>query len=262
VAPPLPLGPADLLEEVVVAPRRAYVPVPDLRVIERPGWLQLVTPSFRRGGLNGVLVAVLDPDTADAVIDATIAEYRALGIRFRWTVDHQSAPPDLGARLAQRGLMPREVVGMARATRDPPVADPLVTIERVDRALEPIYTAVMAAGWSVDPAPLRTAHLVALDDPAQTSRLYLARLRGEPAGVAASVVFERSVYLLGAVVLPAFRRAGVYRALVGARLADAAEAGRTVATSQARAETSAPLLARMGFSEITRFINYEAVDEP
>src|SRR3954469_18633735 len=44
----------DILVEVVVRPRHAYVRLPDMRVIERPGWFQLVTPSFREGGFNDV----------------------------------------------------------------------------------------------------------------------------------------------------------------------------------------------------------------
>jgi len=31
-----------IFEEVIVAPRRAFPLLPDLRVIERPGWLQIV----------------------------------------------------------------------------------------------------------------------------------------------------------------------------------------------------------------------------
>ncbi len=34
-----------LLEEALVAPRRAYFQFPGLQVIERPGWLQLLAPS-------------------------------------------------------------------------------------------------------------------------------------------------------------------------------------------------------------------------
>jgi len=30
-----------LLREVVMAPRRAYLPFPGLRVVERPGWCQV-----------------------------------------------------------------------------------------------------------------------------------------------------------------------------------------------------------------------------
>lgn len=247
----------DLLEEVIVAPRRAYLPLADLRVIERPGWLQIITPSFRRGGFNEVALAALDPDEADAVIDATIAEYRALGLTFRWAVDRRSAPADLGARLERRGLVPREVVGMARATEDAPPSDGALAIERVDPVSEPLYTAVACAGWGDrDSGPAGVANQVALRDP-DRNRLYLARCGGEPAGVAASVMFPRSVYLLGAVVLPAFRRRGLYRALVAARLADAAATGRALATSHARATSSAPLLAKMGFTEVARFTVYE-----
>lgn len=35
-----------IFEEVIVAPRKAFPPLPDLRVIDRPGWLQIVTPSI------------------------------------------------------------------------------------------------------------------------------------------------------------------------------------------------------------------------
>jgi hypothetical protein len=37
----------EILHEVVVAPRAALIPLDDTRVIERPGWWQLVTPSAR-----------------------------------------------------------------------------------------------------------------------------------------------------------------------------------------------------------------------
>ena len=59
--------------------------------------------------------------------------------------------------------------------------------------------------------------------------------------------FERSAYLVGGVVLPAFRGRGVYRALIAARLRHARAAGVAVVTTQARAATSAPILARLGF---------------
>lgn len=97
-----------LLEEVLACPRGAFVPMPGLRVVERPGWHQLVAPWLKDGGLNGVSLSVLDAGEADAVIDATIAEYRALGVRFRWSV------PPFGAVVSQqargRGLY-RALVG-------------------------------------------------------------------------------------------------------------------------------------------------------
>lgn len=57
----------------------------------------------------------------------------------------------------------------------------------------------------------------------------------------------RSIYMMGGVVLPAFRGRGLYRALVDARLALARQRGIELATSLAKSDTSAPILERMGF---------------
>ena len=73
----------DLLEEVIVTPRRAFPRLPELQVIERPGWLQIVTPSIKTDGLNEVIYSLLDEQGADATIDAAIAMYRDLGLKFR-----------------------------------------------------------------------------------------------------------------------------------------------------------------------------------
>jgi GNAT superfamily N-acetyltransferase len=85
--------------------------------------------------------------------------------------------------------------------------------------------------------------------------MFVALVDGEPAGAAGYVAYARSAYLLGGVVLPTFRRRGIYRTLVHARLADAAARGIPLATSHARDQTSAPILARMGFQPICRTVN-------
>src|SRR5690242_14664298 len=112
---------SERLREVLEAPRRAFIPLPDTQVIERPGWLQLVTPSLRQGGLNEVAFSALDEQVADTVIDETLALYRRLGLRFRWTVGPDSRPADLAERLARRGLRQSEVLGMIRGTEQAPV---------------------------------------------------------------------------------------------------------------------------------------------
>jgi GNAT superfamily N-acetyltransferase len=257
----LPALPDDVIfEEVVVTPRSAALPLPDLRRIERPGWVQIVTPSFRQGGFNEVAFSALPDAEADAVIDATIAEYRALGIRFRWAVPPGSAPADLGARLARRGLRESWGRGMARSTEPlapgPAAADPAVRVEEVDAGQIDTFTRVMAEGWGVDPGPLRAAHDVLLALPDRRQRLYLASCDGVPAGVASYVAFPRSAYLLGAVVLPPFRNRGLYRALALARLADARTRGIALATCHARESSSAPILERLGFATVCRFAIY------
>jgi GNAT superfamily N-acetyltransferase len=243
------------MHEAVVVPRGAFVALPDTRVITRPGWAQLITPSMRQGGLNEVSIAVLSPDEADGVIDATLAEYRRLGLRFRWSVPPGSAPDDLADRLEARGLERGEVLAMAGPTlpaRAPAPRDG-ITVEPVSAETVDEFTRVMGAGWGVDPESLGALHRTLVASPERGHYLFLARRLGEPAGVATYAAFERSAYLMGGVVLPEYRGLGLYRALVDARSAHAAARGLHLATSQARPNTAAPILAHLGFVTICRY---------
>lgn len=247
---------AEIFHEAIVTPRDAFVPLPDLRIVDRPGWRQLVTPSFRDGGFNEVALAVLAPGEADRVIDETIAEYRALGIRFRWVVAPDSSPPDLADRLARRGLASHEVWAMAKRLEpgNDTQASEHVHVEPVDEATLETYVRVMAEGWNVDPAPLVAAQRLALAT--GTRHSFLARVDGEPAATTSYAAFPRSAYLIGGVTLPRFRKRGCYRALVAARLADALARGIPLATSHARATTSGPLLERLGFHTVATFPSF------
>jgi GNAT superfamily N-acetyltransferase len=245
---------SERLLEVLETPRRAFIPLPDTQVIERPGWMQLITPSLRQGGLNEVAFSALDEKEADAVIDETIEVYRRLGLRFRWSVGPDSRPADLAERLTRRGLRPSETLGMIRETAVVPAeAGGDVTVEEVDERTVEEYSRTMAAGWEMDPAPITAFNRLVLAHPNRRHQLFLARYRGVPAGTAGLVTFERSVYLLGGVVLPAYRKRGLYRALVTARLGYAAGRNIPFATVHSRASTSGPLLERLGFETLCRF---------
>ena len=246
-----------IFDEVVVAARRAFPPLPDLRVIERPGWFQVVTPSIKSGGLNEVAFSALDEPDADRIIDATIAEYRALGLKFRWNVGPGSAPADLGARLERRGLVASPGRGMARATTElPGELDAAIAVEDIDQASVGEFSRVMAEGWNIELAPVAAVNRLIAASPGSPQRMFLARWDDQPAAVASYVALPRSAYLLGGVVLPPFRGRGLYRALVRARVADARTRGIALATSHAREDTSAPILERLGFATICRFARY------
>lgn len=247
----------EIFDEAIVTTRRAFPPLPDLRVVERPGWLQIITPSIKTGNLNEVLLSALDERDADAVIDAAIAEYRALGLRFRWSVGPGSAPADLGERLARRGLVESWGRAMARSTSAPPEAvDPASQVIEIDAKTIDVFTHVMAEGWNVDPASLgeMNARIVAASDGRQ--RMFVAYHHGEPAAAASYFAFPRSAFLMGGVVLPRHRGQGLYRALIAARLHHARARGIGLATSHARELTSAPILEGMGFDTICRFARY------
>ena len=252
---------AGLLDEVIVAPRRAYARLPDLIEIERPGWLQIVTPSITNGSYNEIIHAAITEPDVDAVIDRANDEYQRRGLRFRWNLSPGHAPDDLGERLAARGFTPSWGRAMARSTvAAPPPAD--VEIVRVDADSIAQFSSVMASGWDLDPAAVAAIDRVALlgaDAPqgGVGPRLgFLARVDGVPAAVASMMLFRRSAFLQAAVVLPAYRRRGLYRALVAARLQHARTAGRTLATSHARESTSAPILEGLGFATVCRFAMY------
>jgi hypothetical protein len=241
----------DLLEEVIVTPRRAYPRLPDLRVIERPGWLQIVTPSIKTGGLNEVIYSLLDERSADATIDAAIATYRGLGLRFRWNAGPGSGPADLGERLERRGLAPSWGRGMARSTDD---VGRFGEVVEVDSSTLDDYTHVMAAGWNADGDALLAQHRHLLAEGRYC--LFLGYCEGVPAAAASYVPFARSAFLMGGVALTNYRGRGLYRALVHARLAHARARGITLATSHAREATSAPILEKIGFDTVCRFPMY------
>lgn len=245
------MTPSELTREVLEVPRTAFVRLPDTQVIERPGWRQLLTPSLTQGGLNEVSLAVLEPGDADRVIDETLAMYAHHGLRFRWSVMPDSRPLDLPERLARHGLSRSDARAMYRGTTPLEVASGGVEVRQVATGEVDVFTRVMAEGWSMPEGPLRAVN----DAMARLPHfpLFVAFIDGTPVGSSGMVLAERSAYLLGAVVLPAWRRRGVYRALVTHRLHVARTAGLTLATVHARADTSGRLLERLGFTELVRF---------
>jgi GNAT superfamily N-acetyltransferase len=186
-----------------------------------------------------------------------IAEYRGLGLKFRWSVGPGSAPADLGERLARRGLVASWGRGMARSTSAPPQADdPAIRIVEVDATTIDAFSQVTARGWDLELTPTAELHAQILAAPGRKQHLFLAYHRGEPAATASYFAFPRSAYLLGGVVLPQHRGRGLYRALVAARLGHAQARGISLATTHARESSSAPILERLGFATICRFPRY------
>lgn len=239
-------------DEVMERPLDALVGASDSRIIDRPDWHQVVTPSFTSGGLNGVSRCRVGAEALNAAIDAAVDEYTQLGLRWRWTVGPRSTP-GLAMALRQRGLAEHAITGLWRAADLPARRSAPVVAAQVTTSSDlDAFTAVMAAGWNTPAAPLGAYNRLLLEAPTR-QRLFLARVDGVPAGSAGLAIVERSVYLIGAVVLPAFRGRGVYRALLDARCALARELGKALVTCQAKPETSAPILESLGFQSIGSF---------
>lgn len=246
-----------ILEEILVGPWQVPSPLADTQTIDSADWRQRLTPSLPQGGMNDIGLSRMDARDADAIIDRTIAAYA--GIRFRWSVVPGSSPPDLADRLAARGFSRVEIRGMARDLAPLDVALPEGTsVERVGPSTVDEFTTVMAEGWSMDPGPLIQMHRSMVEGPGDHYRLFLVRQGKAAVAAGGYSAAPRSAYQMGAVVLPAFRKRGYYPALVAARLADSAARGLSLATSQARDETSAPILERLGFVTVCRFPSFSS----
>ncbi len=248
--------PEALYHEALIVPRRAYFIAHDSRVVDRPGWLQIITPSLKQGGLNEVIHSELSPEETDAVIERTRAEYERDDLLFRWRVTPETRPSDLADRLAEHGFIRSSLCALAQATSIEDPDPPGVFVEEVGPENVGLFTRMIAEGFGMDPGPLGRFHRQVVETPGRRNHMFVAHLDDTLAGAANMVLFERSVLLQGAVVVPALRGRGVYRALVARRLRFARARGVALATVHANENTSAPILLRAGFEEIRRFSIY------
>lgn len=249
------------VEATIRAPIGAHLLRPDSTVIERPGWYQLITPSFPHGAQNEIVLSELEEADVERVIDETIATYRTLGIvSIKWCVGPWSKPDDLGDRLARRGFEHWLVRGMAADPHALEFRGPSeIEVERVSDDTLPSYVDASLRGWQL-PATETDVFAAICRERMQRgiSELFVAKLGDEIVGSAAFVAKpDGSAYLVGAQVFDAHRRRGAYRALLAARLARLRARGIGLATTHAREQTSAPILERLGFETMFRWRVYQ-----
>lgn len=253
---------AEKFKAAVWAPVGAQALRPDSRVIERPGWYQVITPSSRStSSLNEILFSEMAENDADRMIDNAIAEYRALKIPLKWCVGPWSRPTDQGERLERRGFHSWDVRGMAADAGSLKVTFPDgITAEEVGPGNLDLYLTTTFRGWNMpheDTEETRERYSCALSFNGGRTKAFLAYCGGEPAGTAAFLLKNDSAYFIGASVLAEFRGKGVYRALLAKRLEAVLETPVRLVTTQAREATSAPILERLGFETVFRSKIYQ-----
>ncbi len=236
----------------IEAPCRPALLRADTRVVSREGWWQVITPSSRTAHLNEIVISRLDAADTDAAIDEAIATYAAHAAPVKWCVGPWTEPADLGARLEARGFRGWDVRGMACPASLAIDAPPDVLTERVESgATLDAYLACEQQGWAM-PDDERDLHRGAIERALASARLelWLARIEGDVVGTTGLVEFEDHAYFFGAQVLERARGRGAYRALLDVRLRRVRERGLAFAVTQARAATSAPILARLGWTPV------------
>lgn len=195
------------------------------RVLRGAHSTTLFTTGVPAAHLNAVVSTATDPDVAE--VERLVAAEDWTG--KRWSIVVRRPPDDeLLASARRYGLDATrgsrfqliDLPGLA----GPSPADPGVLVRRVDGTEAALYTELLGAGFGLPPEVLEPVTTPALlDAPAVTG--YVAEVRGEPCGTAMTVVVGDCAVLLNVATLPAHRSRGVGRAVTGAALRHAADAG-------------------------------------
>jgi len=128
--------------------------------------------------------------------------------------------------------------------------EPGITVEQVTERQQYLdVDVVTTAVWHQEPiTPERLAGQLQ-EEATRGEFRTLARLDGDPVSTGGCTVVDGVARLWGGATLESARHRGAYRAVLGLRLALAQQYGATLAMVKGRADTSAPILRRSGFTE-------------
>lgn len=228
--------------------------------IERDG--PVVRRTGPAHGWNGVLWSGLGPDDADAVIAAQIRHYEAAGRTFEWKLYGHDRPADLAARLVAAGFTPgeEEALMVAETAALPPgegLPDGIELRDITDAAGVAMLVRVHEQAFGRDSADLGRRLLDQLTGAPGTVAAVVALDDGEPVSAARLDLPPDSDFagLYGGGTVAHWRGRGLYRALVAHRARVAAARGYRHLQVDA-ADTSRPILARLGFTTLTTTTPY------
>lgn len=199
-----------------------------------------------------------DRATIDTAIEAQIDYFRSLGHSFEWKVFDHDQPPNLRERLLAHGFEAEQPEAfMVLEIQDAPAALLAPVTHDVRRVISPDdlddYRAVSEQAWNRQGAGHIEFIADLLRDNPDEVGIYVAYVDGTPAGCA-RVSFQKGSQFAGlwaGATVPAFRKQGLYQALVAMRVQEAMRQGYHFMTIDAL-PTSRPIVERHGF----RFLTY------
>jgi GNAT superfamily N-acetyltransferase len=224
-------------------------------------WVQLTTPDARTHHRNAILRSIVDPEGLEARVDAAVDHYRGLGVPFCWFVTPSTRPLDTADVLLRKGFEHLETLHamVADPAAFPPPPSEDITVEAVGEDGIATWVECAGRGWNMPPdgvERLRGDVRRALQQPDRSRFYFLARCRGAPAGTSSIKLLDGFAHFNGAAVPEAFRRRGIYRALVLERMRFVRERGLGLVTNHAVSTTAAPICARLGFRLVCTFDVY------
>jgi hypothetical protein len=233
--------------------QRIEIEFPDMRKEVTPHVTRFLRPA---PGMSLILHGRLDAGNADAVIREQVEYFTRQGLAFTWKAFEHDSPPDLADRLVRAGFAadtPEGVMVLDLSSLPPSLAQPpSAGVRRIEtreglgdviRVMEQVWGGSFAWMWDrlgghlAVPGYLSIYVAYVHDEPACSGWIYF-NLKGNFAG------------LWGGSTVPALRGHGLYRAVLAARVQEAAARGYHYITLDA-GEMSAPIVLRHGFELLT-----------
>lgn len=240
--------------------------------VERVG--PVVRQVAGEGGWNGVLwsgLGSLDGPAVDAAIREQVRHYADLGVEFEWKHYGHDLPADLPERLAAAGFTadPPETVMVARVAdllADPAAGAPPEGVELrevTDEAGLDLVIAVHEQAFGTDGSRLRRRILAQLTGAPETVTVTVAMAGDTPVSSARMEFYPGTDFagLWGGGTVAGWRGRGLYRSLIAHRAGIAAAHGYRCLQVDA-SDQSRPILARLGFAELTTTTPYHRTPDP
>ncbi|MFF5933939.1 GNAT family N-acetyltransferase [Streptomyces sp. NPDC012508] len=228
--------------------------------VERDG--QVVRQTGPAHAWNGILWSGLREQDADEAVAGQIRHFTALGLPFEWKVYGHDGPADLAARLLAAGFTPedQETLMVAEAASLPTAVDLPEGVELVpvtDAAGVKRVTEVHDRAFGGDSSHVGRQLLDQLAAAPDTVAAVLAMAGDEPVSAARLELYPGTDFagLWGGGTVEPWRGKGLYRALVAFRTRIAVERGHRFVQVDA-ADTSRPILQRLGFTALTTTTPY------
>jgi hypothetical protein len=214
-------------------------------IVQGNVWASITAPRFEEHELDDVIAHVHDRVAPEK--------------RQTWWIGPSARPANIAPLLEARGFEPPSDGAEVRAmvlTSPPPAAPADVDVRRVETFDD--FLVSREVQWEAFEVPehrreQQRQHLRSDFEESMQHRVpvgFLAHVDGKPAATALAIPSSRGVFLIAGSTAEWARGRGAYRALVRARWDYAVEQGTPALVTEAKVDTSYPILKRLGFVEV------------
>ena len=222
------------------------------QVIRSEGWYQMVNPLLKETSANEVFLSHVKDSEVEKKVETTLEIYKKHHLPFKWSIGPMSSPDRLEKVIAPLASTNWEFRGMVIDTAVALLPSSGFKTELVTRKNFSQFLEINLEGWELRPfkdsTQVKLQRMV--DHPLY--RFFIVRKEDQVIGSAGTVLKDGYGFLIAAVVLKEFRGCGAYRRLTQARLTDLKNLKFDFAVTQARENTSAPVLEKLGFETVYR----------